>query len=106
MKHKIKFPSLLFYDYKLENSCYRIVFAEERDYTLGYNSGSLYVRTPLTKDELKTFISNRIDEKYPGLIKIENVVWEDVQYMNVISLQKLSWYIKNIIVFDNKNSNV
>lgn len=52
-------------------------------------------------NELKLFIANRLNRNYPGIIKIEEWEKEQAEYLTVIGLQKLSWYIKNIIVYDN-----
>lgn len=96
--HKVKFPDFAGYNYKEENRYYRLVFAENKGYRAGYNSGSIIVCTSLTMNELKLFIANRINRNYPGIIKIETRTKEEVEYLTVIGLQKLSWYVKNIIV--------
>lgn len=98
----IFFPNIINYSYREENFAYRIVFAESKDYKNGYNSGSIFILTPLSREELILFIGNRLSADYPGSIKLEEVEYDEAVYRGFISLQKLSWYIKHIVVCKNK----
>lgn len=101
-EHTMLLPNMINYSYREENLAYRIVFAESRNYKTGYNSGSIFVLTPLSYEEMKLFIANRLPANYPGVITLEEVEYDDAVYRGFVSLQKLSWYVKHIIVHKNK----
>ena len=97
-EHTMYLPNMINYSYREENLAYRIVFAESRNYKSGYNSGSLFVLCPLSLEEMKLFIANRLPANYPGVITLEEVEHDEAVYRGHISLQKFSWYVKHIVV--------